>query len=30
MPEIDPCEMYDEFDQEQIASIVFNKELIDL
>jgi hypothetical protein len=28
MPEID-CEMYDEFDQEQIASILFNKELIE-
>jgi len=29
MSEIDPCEMYDEFDQEQIASIVFNKESIE-
>jgi len=29
MPNIDPCRMYDEFDQEQIASIVFNDSLIE-
>jgi len=29
MPDIDPCRIYDEFDQEQIASIVFNDSLIE-